>query len=334
MRIEIRQILLSTLLLVGLLTCGTVGFHSLTQNDWLESLYLAVITLATVGSRDGGESPAAMAFVILYLISGLGIFTHGAFQFGQLIINTNIRRMLERRRIVRDILKLKEHFIICGLGRMGTAIAEYLSGRNQAFVVIESENDVIAERCRERGWLFVLGDATDDSILEQAGITRARSLATVLPTDADNVYVVLSARMLSPKIQIVARASEDSAVQKLTRAGATRVISPFSSGATKMARFMLNPSVEDFLEITDDRGNDLELADIQISASSPYVGKELAETDLRQQGVMVIGIRRITGERLLPPAGNTIIHAGDSLFAFGSAAAVQRLIGGAVVEKF
>lgn len=322
----LRQILVMILLLTSLLVCGTLGFRLLTDHTWLESAYLATITMTTLGSRDAAESPEAMLFVMAYLFVGLGMFTYGAFQLGQLIINTDFRRMLERRRMSQEIEQLKNHFIVCGLGRMGAAMAEYLSARHQQFVVIERQDEVIAEECRSRDWLFIQGDATDDAALQKAGIQRAKGLATVLPTDADNVYVVLSARMLSPKLQIVARASDDSAVQKLQRAGATRVISPFSSGAIKMARFMLNPSVEDFLEITDDRGSDLELADIQVSLGSPYIGKQLAETDLRQQGVMVIGIRRSTGERLLPPGGATVIQAGDSLFAFGNAAAVQRMI--------
>ena len=168
-------------------------------------------------------------------------------------------------------------------------------------------------------------DATDDEVLTKAGIDRAQSLATVLPTDADNVYVVLSARLLSSSLQIVARAGEASAIQKLQRAGATRVISPFSSGAMKMARFMLNPSIEDFLEITDESGSDLELAEIQIQTDSQYIGKPLAKTDLREQGIMVIGIRRTSGKHIIAPEGTAIIEPGDSLFAFGNANSVNAL---------
>ena len=161
----------------------------------------------------------------------------------------------------------------------------------------------------------------------EAGIGHARSLATVLATDADNVYVVLSARMLASGLQIIARASDEKAVEKMQRAGATRVVSPFSTGAVKMARFMLTPTVEDFFEITDTRGHDLELADVQITENSPYVGKKLMETDLREKGVMVVGIRRANGERLMPPPGTAVLMPGDSLFAFGSSAAVNGMIG-------
>jgi voltage-gated potassium channel len=226
----------------------------------------------------------------------------------------------------RVINKLRGHFIVCGFGRMGRTICEFLAQRQKSFVVIDRSSEAVRAVCTQRGWPFREGDATDDNVLRSAGIDRARGLATVLPTDADNVYVVLTARMLSSKLQIVARAGDDKAVQKLERAGATRVISPFSSGAVKMARFMLSPSIEDFLEITDQQGTELELADIQVGPGNPLAGKRLMDTDLRSKGVMIIGIRRQSGERLLPPTGSTIIQMGDSLFAFGSKDAVNSMI--------
>jgi voltage-gated potassium channel len=227
----------------------------------------------------------------------------------------------------KDIERLREHYIVCGLGRMGRTICEYLHARRRPFVAIESNADRIEAICVPRGWLFVQGDATHDDVLRRAGIDRAQSLASVLPTDADNVYVVLSARMMRKDLQIIARAGDEKAVQKLQHAGATRVVSPFSTGAEKMARFMINPSIEDFLEIADARGRELELADIVVQPHSPYVGKPLSETDLRTRGVMVIGIRRANGERLMPPPGHAVLQAGDSLFAFGTAEAVNGILG-------
>ncbi len=323
-----RRFLLIVGLLMALTGTGTVGFHLTTGTGWLESAYLAVVTLTTVGSRDAGLTPAAMIFTMAYLVGGLSIFTYSAFQLGQFVVNAELRSMWERRRMEREIRKLEKHYIVCGMGRMGATICEFLAQRGRTFVVIDSLSETVAQASRERGWFAIEGDATDDRVLMDAGIERATGLATVLPTDADNVYVVLTARMLSSKLQIVARASEPKAIEKLERAGATRVISPFSSGAVKMARFMLSPSVEDFLEITDNGGSEFELADIQIDARSPYVGKSLMETDLRDNGVMIIGIRRASGERLLPPAGSAIIQVGDSLFAFGSSEAVNAMIGG------
>jgi voltage-gated potassium channel len=211
---------------------------------------------------------------------------------------------------------------------MGVAICEHLHTRKRKFVVIDFDAARLNEVAKPRGWLHIHGDATDDNVLIAARLPHATALATVLPTDADNVYVVLSARMQSAKLQIIARSSSDDAMKKLQRAGATRVVSPFSTGAVKMARFMLNPGVEDFLEIADRHGSPLELADVQMSAGNPLVGKSLDKTDLRQRGVIVIGIRRENGERLLPPPSSAIIQAGDSLFVFGSSTAVNAMIEG------
>ena len=321
-----RRLLFIVGLLFTLTATGTLGIHLLTGRSLLESAYLAIITLTTVGSQDvAGEDPKLMAFVMIYLVCGLGTFTYAGYQVGAVIVDSELRRILEKRRMDKGISALSDHFVVCGMGRMGTTICEHLTARGQSFVVIDHSTERYDEIGRKQGWLFVHGDATDDDVLTAAGIQRARALATVLPTDADNVYVVLSARMLSSRVQIIARSSDDEAMKKLERAGASRVVSPFSSGAVKMARFMLNPSIEDFLEVADDSDRNLELAEVQVTPGSPYIGKELSQTDLRELGVMVIGIRRSSGERLLPPPGTAVIQAEDSLFVFGNAGAVSRM---------
>lgn len=324
-----RQVWFVIGLLLSFTLVGMVGFRLCEGWDWLQCLYEAVIIMTTVGlsaTSKGDLRDATKAFIIVYLMFGVGIFTYSASQLGQYLVNLQLRGLLERRKMDRAIERLSGHYVICGFGRMGREICRYLQSRGKPFVVIDTDLAQLEPMCRDLGWLYLIGDATDDGILIRAGIRRAKSLATVLPTDADNVYVVLTSRLLNDKLQIIARAGDEKAVDKLQRAGATRVVSPFTSGAVKIARFMLNPSIEDFLEVTDDRGSQLELADIMISAQSPYVGKKLMETDLRERGIMVIGIRRANGERLMPPPGSAVIEAGDSLFAFGSSQAVNEMI--------
>jgi len=322
-----RRILTMIALLLSITLVGTLGFRLIEGARWIDCLYMTVITLATVGFEHTIEpSDAGKVFIILLLVFGLGTFTYSALLIGQWIVNVEVRSLWERRRMEKTISHLRNHYIVCGCGRMGATICAYLSKRNEPFVVIDHDEEVLRTICTQTGWLWLVGDATDDEVLTRAGISRARSLASVLPTDADNLYVTLSARLLGPDLQIVARASDEAAVDKLQRAGATRVVSPFSSGAVRMARFMLHPSIEDFLEITDHHGSDLELADIQILAESPYVGSRLLDTDLRERGLMVIGIRRTSGESLMPPSGTAVIQEGDSLFVFGRAEAVNTLI--------
>ncbi len=313
-------------MLLSLMLIGMIGIHLTTGRPWLESAYLAIITLTTLGSRDVPEDSTDMIFVMVYLLCGLSIFTYGAFQLGQIIVTAELRGVWESRKMQSKIDQISGHFIICGQGRMGRAICEYLSAKQRPFVVIDRNEEALFEICRDRGWLCIGGDATQDDILLAAGIERAHSLATALPSDSENTYVVLTARMLNEKIQIVTRANDDDAVVKLQRAGATRVISPFSSGAVKMARFMINPSIEEFLEITDSRGSGLELVEMQISEESPYFGKRLAETDLRERGMIVIGIRRADGEVVTTPSASTEIETGDCLFLFGSAHSVQAVL--------
>ena len=227
----------------------------------------------------------------------------------------------------RQIEKLRGHYIICGLGRMGRTIAEYLHSRKKPFVVVDIDEARTVAACREQGWPYVTGDATRDEVLQAAGIANAKALAAVLPTDADNVYVVLTARILSNALQIVARGSDERASRKMQHAGASRVVSPFSAGAMKIARFLLTPNVEDFLEIVDPRGADFELADIEITPDSPFAGKTLEEASLRRTGATVVGIRRANGERLIPPPLETRIEPGDCLFVFGAADTVNEMIG-------
>ena len=315
-------------MLVALTIFGAAGFRIVGRATWLDSIYMAVITLTTVGYSEAIPlDERGKVFVIVYLVLGLGTFTYMIFEFGQSILSLRVDELLGGRKMQSAINKLQKHSIVCGYGRMGRTICEYLSKRGEPFVVIDTDAELLARLREESDWLTINGDATDDSVLESAGIHRATSLATALHTDADNVYVVLTARILNPALQIIARAGDDRAVDKMTRAGATRVISPFQSAGTKMARMMLHPSIEDFLEIADDSGNDLELLDVTISETSPYAGQRLMDTNLRELGVMVVGIRRVDGQRLMAPAGTTHIQPGDSVFAFGPAEAVSTMIG-------
>ncbi|QDU79267.1 Voltage-gated potassium channel Kch [Polystyrenella longa] len=329
----LRQIVTILVLLVGLTFLGALGFHLTTDVGWFDSVYYAVITVTTLGYQQPDNfSNTGKLFVIFYLIGGLGVFSFSAFQLGQWVVSAQFRAYREQRRMEKRIAEMHNHFIICGCGRMGTTIAKQMELRDQQFVILDSNQELLDDICHTHNWAFLAGDATDDEILLKAGIQRARGLASVLPTDADNVYVVLSARMLMSDLQITARASNDKAVLKLERAGATRVVSPFSSGAQKMARFMLNPRVEDFLEIADTGGMEFELADVHIEEESPYVGLQLNQADLREKGAMVVGIRRADGERLMPPPGDAEIRIGDCLFVFGNSQAVSEITGNPIKD--
>jgi voltage-gated potassium channel len=331
-----RRLKTTLILLLALTVIGTVGFKLVSTDpkvSWIDCLYMTITSMTTVGY--GEIVPLATEgrlFVIAFLITGFGVVSFGAVEIGQWVFSADARKFLERRKMDKKILQLKDHYIVCGFGKMGWTICEHLHERGRPFVVIDTDEKLLLHQCAPQQWLFVVGDASDDLTLARAGISRAKALAAVLPTDADNVFVTLTARLLSGKISIIARATDDSASLKLERAGASRVVSPYSTGAQKIARFMLNPNIEDFLEIADNTGKDLELADVEIPAYRQYVGMKLNETHLRDEGVMIVGIRRKSGERLMPPPGNAVIQAGDCLYAFGSIIAVNRMISEASQE--
>ena len=335
-----RRLRRTLALLVAIMLIGTFGFKFFSLDPdvtWIDCLYMTVSSMTTVGYGEIVKvGQAGRLFVVVFLMTGFAVVSYGAIEIGQWLFSAEMRHFLEKRRMDKVIQKLDGHFIVCGFGRMGWTVCEHLRERGRPFVVIDTDEKLLRSGCAGNNWLFVVGDASDDSVLVQAGIGRAKALATVLPTDADNVFVTLTARLLAGKLDIIARATEESATLKLERAGANRVVSPYSTGAQKIARFMLNPNIEDFLEIADHKGQDLELADVQISDRSPYVGKKLMDTNMREEGVMIVGIRRRSGERLMPPPGSAIIEAGDCLYAFGSIAAVNRMIteAGRVVEDF
>lgn len=264
---------------------GTVGLRLTTGANWFDCLYMSVITLTTVGYGEAVPlGTAGRVFIMVYLALSIGVFTFSAFTLGSLLMSSQLHRFWRWRRTQVAIDSLSNHYIICGAGRMGVIIGEYLEQRRQPFVVIDHDERKVAQICEPRRWLSIVGDATDNQSLLAAGIQRAQSLAAVLARDPDNVYVVLSARMLSSGLQIIARAGDPRAVEKLQHAGATRVVSPFTSGAERMARFMLSPAVEDFLEIADKSGQGLELADLQILADSPVRRPDAGQHDLPRTG--------------------------------------------------
>ncbi len=324
---SIAQFIRIICLLLGFTIFGTVGIRLIEGASWLNCLYLIVITATTVGYEDPVTlSDNGKIFIIFYLVFGLGIFTYSVSQLGQWIVRQQMGSLLEKRRMQKTISKLDGHYIVCGIGRMGRTICEYLHERGEPFVVIDSNEEHLQSMCESGGWLYIHGDATDDFVLKSAGIDRAKSLAAALPSDADNVYVVLTARMLNSEFQIIARASDDKAGDKIKHAGANRVVSPFRSGAVKIARFMIHPAVEDFVEVASKKIGGFQVADLQIEENNPYCGQKLSETDFSSKGLMIIGICRPGQEPQMPPASSTILNVGDSIYALGSANAINLLI--------
>ncbi len=314
-------------MLAALPLVGMAGFWAFGKREPFDALYMAVTTITTVGY---GEIPtplprAGRVFVMCYLVLGLGVFTYSLFSLGEMAYRAGLAGWWERRRMDSTLHSMRGHFIICGFGRMGRSVCSRLAEQGVPFVVIDRSDDRVAG-ARERGWPWLLGDATDDETLTSAGIAHARGLAAVLGEDAENVYLVLSARLLAPKLQIIARAGDEQSVPKLQKAGATKIVGLHETGASKVAQLMLSPNLDQLIQIFQSKGLELDLAEIEVAPGAPYAGQTLDHTDFRSRGVTVVAIRRANGQLLLPPESSSAIHPHDRLIALGRSEAIAGLL--------
>ena len=256
-------------MLGGLTLIGIAWFTQVAGWSLVDALYMTIITLSTVGYTEVHPlSSADKLFLSGFLVAGLGIFMFGIVQVGELVVRAELGDWWRRRNMDGTINAMQNHFIVCGAGRMGRLLCEDLQSRKVPFVVVDS-NAKIMELCTERNWPVIHADATDDDALQQAGIDRAKGVAVTLSTDADNLYVVISARLLNSRVQIVARAHDDASSKKLERAGANRIVSPYESGAAKMCQLLTNPRLNDFFEIISDRDLAFDLVGIPVAEASP-----------------------------------------------------------------
>jgi len=320
---------------IGLiLLFGTTGYRLIEEWSLLDCLYMTVITLTTVGFGEIHPLTShGRVFTIVLIFFGMGVVGYAFVSATRFVVEGEILALITRRRHMRAVERIHDHFIVCGFGRMGSFIAQQLHERGIPFVLVE-DKPAIQEKIIQLGYLMTPGDATDEEILKSAGIETARGLVAVLNSDAENLYAVLTARELNPNLEIVARASDDAAQKKLMRAGATRVISPYKIGGMRMVMGMLKPAVMSFLEVVmDHKDMSIEIEEIQVGKGSQYSGKRLVETDMRRDlDLIVIGIKKHYGDMVFNPGPQTVVEAHDTLIAMGrkeDLAACRRTAAGA-----
>ena len=321
-----RRIRLAFGALGALLVVGTLGFYALEDWTLAECLYVTVTTLATVGYGDyhpsGALSRAFATVFMLFSIATVGLLLSAAIQS---LVETELDENFGRRRRLREMHKLTDHFIICGAGRVGSRIIRELQRAHEPFVVIEQNAQQVAALGDEIANVLAR-DATLEETLREAGVERARALAACLPSDAQNVYVVLTARGLNPNLHIVARAVEDQAEPKLVRAGANRVIAPIIIGSQRMTQAMLRPAVDDFIDSITADNLDLNFEEVEIAPDSTYAGHKLRYTNISTElNTVVVAVRRKGGEMLFNPSADTRIESGDLLIAIGRAESLAQL---------
>ncbi len=322
-----KRIIYSIGIVVAVVVAGTVGYHLIEGWEWFDGLYMTVITLATIGY--GETHPLThngRIFTMLLIGIGVVIFGFLISSITQVLLETELEFFLGRRKLFKDISKLKDHYIICGAGRVGSRVIEELRKKQADFIVIERDQQV-AQQILMRGDLVLIGDATDETVLEGAHLREARALISAASTDAENVYIVLTARGINPNIYIVARAFDEAAERQLMRAGANKVVSPVIIGSHRMAQAALSPAVADFLELTTmTESLDLNFEQVRISPDSPLDGRRLADSGiLAQHEAMIVAITGHEGKMVFNPDGGQVLRSGDLLIAIGTQAGLARL---------
>lgn len=322
----IRKIVTGLALFLTVCLIAVIGYLA---SGWEldDSIYMVVITIFGVGYGEiqPVDSPAERALTILVIIAGYGavIYTVGGFM--QMLIDGELNKALGARRMTRDIQKLSGHTILCGAGRVGTILAQELQAGGKPFVVIDADPQRLQE-AQDRGFLVVSGDATEEFVLEQAGIGRASVLATVLSQDANNVFVTITAREMNPGLTIIARGENPRTEKKLLGSGADKVVLPTAIGAKKLAQMIIRPTAENLLEQLTSRSDmseelgriGLRFEELEVTPESAIAGKALADIELRgNHGFLIVGIRTADGATTLHPPTDTQLAAGDVVIILG-----------------
>ena len=322
-----KKIYYSLIALALIVVTGTLGYHAIEGWSLFDGLYMTVITLATIGySEVHPLSQAGRYFTLGLIVLGVTAVAFLLSNITQTLIETEITSVLGRRKLYRDISELKGHYILCGAGRVGSRIVDELRKKGVDFIVIESDEHV-ADRMLARGDLVLVGDATDEAVLLGANAKTARSLIAATSTDADNVYITLTARGLNPDLYIVARAIDQTAERQLKRAGANKVVSPTLIGSHRMAQAALTPAVADFIELTTmTESLDLNFEQIRITDGSPLDGCQIKDSGIRSEhNAMIVAITDRDGKMHFNPSGERTLQAGDLLITIGTQAGLAKL---------
>ncbi len=323
-----RLLLLKILVPVGLVLVGTLGYWLIeTDYDLFDALYMTVITLSTIGYGETHQlSRAGRWFTIFLIVGGVFTFFYAVTDIIRTVVSGELRGFWGKQQMEHQLAHLKNHVIVCGYGRVGQLVCQEFRREHVPFVIIDKNADALKDFNLEFG-IALPGDATSDDLLKRAGIERARGLVTVMHSDADNLFTTMSARLLCPKLFIVSRVEGAPSEQKLLRAGANRVVSPYHIGGNRVAQALLRPTVVDFIELaTRTEHIELQMEEARIGAASPLAGRSLRDSHLRAElKVIIVAIKKPTGKMMFNPEPDVVLEAGDIVVAMGSREQLARL---------
>lgn len=321
------RLLFSALGVLMTLALGTFGYHLIEGWSLADSFYMTMITVSTVGFREVGDlHPAGRALTVVLILFGLSVGAYGLGTLTTYFVGGQIMQSLRGRRMERRIQNLRDHIIVCGYGKLGREVALELGEMDADFVVVENDEDQV-ERAQERGFLVVKGDATDENVLQQAGVDRAQSLIAALTGDAGNVMVTITAREVNPRLLIVARGIDDSSEAKLRRAGADRVEMPFKISGHRLTTAVRKPGFVEFLDLFSKTfAEELNMEQVIVPEDCPIAGKKILDLDIRNAtgGAMIMAIERESGEMTLHPSGDVQIQPKDRLLVLGDEEQIER----------
>lgn len=310
-----------------LTAAGTAGFHYIEHWSWFDGFYMVITTFTTIGYQEVHTlSHAGRVFNSFLIISGVSLVFVMIGSLTQALLEFELVKVFGKRRMERELAGLRNHYIICGAGRVGASVAQELARKPCPFVIIESDEKSLAQF--DPKWLVLVGDAASEKTLRDAGIKNALGLVAATTTDATNIYIVLTARSLNPNLKIIARASEERAEKHLKTAGADVVISPYAAAGHRIAQSFLRPKVLDFLDIATARSGTFEMIieEIPVAAASPLAHATVGSSGIHHQfGIMILAIRRADGETRFNPIAQDTIRAGDYLIAMGEPSQLAKL---------
>lgn len=306
-------------ILFGIAVVGTVGFVLLEDQHPMEAFLTTVNLLSTVGMGEMPASTSAQLLSVFLIATGVGTLFYAFTTLMDFLIGGYLAEIMGERSMKKKIADLKGHYLLCGFGRVGEQVAKEFYRAGKSFVVLDTNPESIAH-CREHGYLYVEGDAADDDTLKQAGMPRAKGLIACVDSDADNVFVTLTARVLAPDIQIVARANTEETRNKLERAGADKVVSPYAIGGREMANLIMKPMVSDYLEFVTGGGElEIRIEQFQLMSDSPVISRSIEDLQIRQKtGTSVLAVRKPGGLFDTNPSPDTILEENDVLITAGT----------------
>ena len=323
---NLRRVRHGALFLAALLLVAVIGFRTFGDFGWIESMWFVVITVSTVGfTEKSALAPHLQLMTVALILLGLCGTAYTLAAFTQMIVEGEIERTLGRRRMNKELNRMNDHIIVCGFGRIGRNLASELNGFGKDVVIIENDASMQQE-ASELGFRTIVGDATEEAVLADVGVQRACTLVSALGSDAENVFITLTARNMNPKLQIISRAESESTKRKLMQAGANQVVMPNLIGARVISRMITRPTTADLIDLlSQSEFQDLEMDELVFTDSSSLIGSTVAETEAhRTHKLLIIAVKRPGGEFVFNPNANHIIESGETAIVMGHAEDIRR----------